>query len=301
MQGNGGLFVTDEMQAIIIKHGLSSIGKGGQKLRFLFQRHTDMHLDSLVVLGVQRIAQPEVGVNHLVTLEFLLEAGVPPDVEDIVGHTALQHACMYNTQPDTLRCLLKHGANVNHRNRYGEVAIGFAIQKKLLEAVDILMEFNADMKIPEGDGRHWRAHKQSCRPLNSSDSVTGKPVCGEHENLVSNSDLIRRQLGLSFEPLSYVQPPKHAPQLRPDEAKGMTIKTQIPYRPKEPLTSGCYGPNRNFICMIHREDDPISYDCIIEVVSSKGVYGAKAYFSAELKSDDKLVIKVGEVLAEQPF
>jgi hypothetical protein len=29
--------------------------------------------------------------------------------------------------------------------------------------------------------------------------------------------------------------------------------------------------------------------------------GAKAYFAAELKSKDELVVKVSEVLAEQPF
>jgi len=40
---------------------------------------------------------------------------------------------------------------------------------------------------------------------------------------------------------------------------------------------------------------------IAQTVWTKGVGGAKAYFPAELKSRDELVIKVGEVLAEQPF
>jgi hypothetical protein len=31
------------------------------------------------------------------------------------------------------------------------------------------------------------------------------------------------------------------------------------------------------------------------------VGGAKAYFAAELKSKDELLVKVSEVLAEQPF
>lgn len=80
---------------------------------------------SLAILGAQRVQDgPPGSLRHLETLKYLFSKGLPPDVEDIVGFTALHHA---TTSPvpkeDLTRCLLEHGANVNHRNRYGEVHI----------------------------------------------------------------------------------------------------------------------------------------------------------------------------------
>jgi len=62
-----------------------------------------------------------------------------------------------------------------------------------------------------------------------------------------------------------------------------------------------YDAKRELLCYIVRGDAPAAYDRLTEVIQSKGTFGLKAYLVAELKSKDELVIKVDEVLAEQPF
>lgn len=62
-----------------------------------------------------------------------------------------------------------------------------------------------------------------------------------------------------------------------------------------------YNKKRDFVCSIRKVDDADAYLRISQVVRERGVGGAKAYFTAELKSKEELLIKVGDVLAEQPF
>jgi hypothetical protein len=90
--------------------------------------------------------------------------------------------------------------------------------------------------------------------------------------------------------------------------KPLVIKVQVPFSgamhervplSKEPLL--IYTRRRDFLCTVIRADCPSAYDAISAVIYSKGVGGAKAYFPAELWSKDKLVVKIGEMLAEQPF
>jgi hypothetical protein len=83
---------------------------------------------TIVIAGTQRVECIEVipsreTLRHLEILKYLFSRGLPPDIEDIAGHTALHHVTMnYNSRPDPAR-LLQSGANVNHRNRYGETPI----------------------------------------------------------------------------------------------------------------------------------------------------------------------------------
>lgn len=86
----------------------------------------------------------------------------------------------------------------------------------------------------------------------------------------------------------------------------MVIKVQVPYGFGTPAESSkgdllIYTKKRDFVCMVQWTDEPQAYDRISHVVRTKGVGGAKAYFPAELRSADVLVVKVDEVLAEQPF
>jgi hypothetical protein len=62
-----------------------------------------------------------------------------------------------------------------------------------------------------------------------------------------------------------------------------------------------YTKKRDFMCQVRRIDNPKAFDSLESVVRSKGVSGLKAYFSATLNSEDELVVKISEVLAEQPF
>ena len=62
-----------------------------------------------------------------------------------------------------------------------------------------------------------------------------------------------------------------------------------------------YDKKRELVCMLEATGNEEAYMRTAATIWTKGVSGAKAYFPAELKSKDELVIKVGEVLAEQPF
>jgi hypothetical protein len=99
----------------------------------------------------------------------------------------------------------------------------------------------------------------------------------------------------------------HVPKGLSSESKKLVIKVQVPYNmlTNKPQAGSetlfIYSKERDFVCRVNREDGPAAYDRITRVIQSKGVGGAKAYFAAELKSKDELVVKISEVLAEQPF
>lgn len=128
---------------------------------------------------------------------------------------------------------------------------------------------------------------------------------------MSTSDTIRNLMGIPTDPV----PPKNkradrAPSestFSPSQPKSLIIKVQVPY---SPLGSGAptstaplmvYNKKRDFACMIRMGDNPDGYRRVCQVVRDQGIGGAKAYFAAELKSRNELVVKVGEVLATQPF
>jgi hypothetical protein len=62
-----------------------------------------------------------------------------------------------------------------------------------------------------------------------------------------------------------------------------------------------YDKKKEFKCTVHRKNCPSAYDKIDRMVKEKGINGGKGYFMAEWKSKEELVVKVSELLAEQPF
>ncbi|KAJ7490171.1 ankyrin repeat-containing domain protein [Mycena galericulata] len=301
---------------------------------------------SLAILGAQRVVGgPR---RHLETLEYLLSNLTPLDVEDIVGFTALHHATMTpGTTSELSRCLLRHGADVNHRNRYGEVCILGAMQLNLVPTIDLLMEYNADLDLADADGwtarnhfincgpqvvaciskwikkrdreetlpgnRHLyymrRKHKKTCQPFDKTTTVTLHPHYGS-ERTIPVAELTRSLLGYPTLHSSWMEKrtrtahiPKH---LEHGTIKPFILKVQVPY-----FANGCtddsngdlllYTRRRDFACTIRRSDDPASYDVVSHTVRTKGTAGAKAYFAAELHSREKLIIKISQVLADQPW
>ncbi|KAJ6491580.1 ankyrin [Mycena vulgaris] len=330
---------------------------------------------SLAILGAQRVEDgPPGSLRHLETLTYLLSKGLPPDIEDVVGFTALHHA---TTSPvpkeDLTRCLLEHGANVNHRNRYGEISLLGAMQLNLIPTIDILMEFGADLDLADADGwtarKHflscgpqvtaivtkwirkrtgdeaprsekccdmcgnsaatlkncarcriarycsaecqktaWPSHKKTCQPFSASNTVTLTPYYESFGNTIPTADLTRQAMGYPTQSSSWSinrTRAAHTPKHLDREAKTLVLKVQVPYtgNPQTQSTGDLllYTKKRDFACTIRRVDDPAEYDRISAVVRTKGVGGAKAYFAAELESKEKLVVKVSEVLAEQPW
>jgi ankyrin repeat protein len=98
---------------------------------------------------------------HVDLLKYLISRGLPVDVPDIVGFTALAHSVM-NWFPQLT--LLGAGANVNHQNRYGEVALFAAFQHNHTAAMNLLCEYGANFDIKEADGLSPMTFFLQCGP-----------------------------------------------------------------------------------------------------------------------------------------
>ncbi|KAI0309823.1 hypothetical protein OF83DRAFT_1279001 [Amylostereum chailletii] len=320
---------------------------------------------ALVIAGNQRLRVAPLGSGqHVDVLKVLLAHGCPPDVEDICRYTALDHASMVVAGKDELiRILLERGAQPNHQNIYGMTPIAGAIMAGNTLAVDLLMEFGADLTISDADGTrssdiyvtggpqvpaviskwlrarqgttapraermceacgktsgslkqcsachtvlycstvcqrgHWKKHKPSCKPFSAANTATLKPLYMEHGTIMPTAPLARAMAGI---PAGIPhQNHNRASQQAESYPKSVVIKIQIPQ-------GGSQGPfliytkKRDFVCHAVRHDIPDAYDRVAHVVRTKGVGGLKGYFAAELRGADELVVKVSELLAEQPF
>ncbi len=161
-------------------------------------------------------------------------------------------------------------------------------------------------------GSHWPTHKPLCQPFSVQNTVTLIPYYSEARN-----GFVQPLAKISRDLLSIPTPDTpeshhrfaHTPKnLSADTPKSIVIKVQIPF---DALSNGrnvrsggdllVYTKKRDFVCTIRRADGPEEYDRITQVVRTKGVGGAKAYFAAELRGKTALIVKVSEVLAEQPF
>ena len=155
-------------------------------------------------------------------------------------------------------------------------------------------------------GAHWKVHKPNCNPFCAKTTVTLKPnYDGGVSETLSRADLMRQAFGLATPTDRPVRPGFTKNET---ENKSMVIEIQVPVdlRTNSPVNSAhgslfIYNKKRDFVCTVTRGSCPDAYDAIVQLVRSRGVNGAKAYFAAELKNPDELVVKISEVLAEQPF
>lgn len=148
----------------------------------------------------------------------------------------------------------------------------------------------------------WRTHKTTCVPFSASNTVTLIPFYDNGNlNLMPLQHIPRKKIGIPIP----VIPDTHAraahiPKGIADESKNIIIKIQVPMT-QQTNSLLIYTKKRDFVCYVRRGDCPQEYDKVMEVVKTKGAGGAKAYFAAELRSKDELVVKISQVLAEQPF
>ncbi|KAI0270593.1 ankyrin [Gloeopeniophorella convolvens] len=320
---------------------------------------------TLVASGSQRISQHGGGPKplHAATLKFLLMSGCPPDVEDICRYTALAHASTIpQDNADVARILIQHGADVNHQDILGMVAVSGAIMAAHSKAVDVLMEGGASLDIKDGDQwvprkisdkagpkvaavirkwerrrageqallgeqgcsvcgkedkqrfcaacyvvrycspecqkENWKEHKKTCKPFSPTNTLTFKPrFDDQHQILVPMQDIARLVTG--FRPAASERR-QRVFNLPSEFPKKMIIKVQISPT-SSTMPSLVYDSKRQLACQLNREDSPEVFDRMTEIVRTKGFSGLKAYFAADLRNEDELVIKVDDILGEQPF
>ena len=94
--------------------------------------------------------------------------------------------------------------------------------------------------------------------------------------------------------------------------KQAVVKVQLPFAGREASPEqqadaeqkgNClvYTKKRDFVCQFRQIDNRNAWASLIKVIKTKGVGGLKAYFAADIRSKDEIVLKVSEVLAEQSF
>jgi hypothetical protein len=329
---------------------------------------------ALIVLGSQRVSYGPPGSREWdKLLHWLLRHGLPADVPDIMGYTALHHATMNPARNLSLARILLEAptpANVNFQNRRGMVPLFGPMMNGVLDAVDLLFEFGADLDVAEADGytpaktyitygpeitatihkwlrkrkgeaalmqekacgypqclnvftdgtkpklmvcsrckttrycsvkcqrADWQSHKPNCAKFSGSATVTLKPFYQPNNTTtMQTASVVRRMQSMRTELPATETHGSHVPK---SLGKAIVIKVQVPPESNDgPLL--VYTKKRDFFCMVLKADNGTEYDKIVSVIREKGPMGLKAYFSAELRSTDELVVKVSEVLAEQPF
>ncbi|KAL1743528.1 ankyrin repeat-containing domain protein [Schizophyllum fasciatum] len=338
---------------------------------------------TLTVSGGQRLEGARGRLTHAATLEYLLSMGAPVDKPDIVGYSALQHVTMNDTaRIDLARILIeKGGADVNYRNRYGEVALLLCFQHNMIPSVDLLMEHGADADLMDADGvsprnfmikcgpqvvacmqkwlrkrsgetrpmedtkrcdacgamardsetlkmcgkcrtarycnaacqkAHWASHKKACRPFSADNCVSVRPFFPKSTpDLQPSADFMRAILQIPTAPTPAAHHRSaHIPKnTLSGSAKNLVIKVQLPYDVLSMPGAGVHqehGPmmvytkKRDLVCHILWKDNVAHYDRLWKAVYDHGVNSAKAYFAAELRNKEELVVKL-QPLAEQPF
>ncbi|KAF8990931.1 ankyrin repeat-containing domain protein [Cyathus striatus] len=163
---------------------------------------------------------------------------------------------------------------------------------------------------------HWKIHKITCKPFIPENTVTMFPRYFKRSiisRIDPTADLpeIARYLvtGKAIERSHGATKPFSAMPKGPFP-KSVVVNIRVPFTVlldvlldkftcTDPLV--VYTKKRDLVCYIERNDAPAAYDTVWHLVRENGVGGLNAYFSAELRSKNELVVKVAEVLAEQPF
>ncbi|KAJ2698106.1 hypothetical protein H4R19_005615 [Coemansia spiralis] len=150
-----------EHARLVEEHGTAHALQTYQELR---ETRIQMPAMETVIAGAQyfvgRRAESEIvarnhqqAVDHAECLRFLCSIGVHVDAEDVAGFTAFMRASQTrHSRIDLAKVLLDMGANVNHRSRFGGIALHEAIMAQDRVAVAFLSRSGADMDIQDNDG-----------------------------------------------------------------------------------------------------------------------------------------------------
>ena len=91
--------------------------------------------------------------GDVITVDRMLREGMPVDVSNMIGDTALQNATAFN-RTDVIKRLVDEGADVNRQTRYGkDTPLHYAARKNNTEAVRLLLDNGADINLKNDDNK----------------------------------------------------------------------------------------------------------------------------------------------------
>ncbi|TFK66403.1 hypothetical protein BDN72DRAFT_800035 [Pluteus cervinus] len=149
--------------------------------------------------------------------------------------------------------------------------------------------------------KHWPTHKKTCKALSESAVLTFVPryeVGDKKVNVIPN-EYARVAMGVRHD----LPPSSHFRAARfTAPSDDLIIKIQVPVGGNG-LDSHMlvYDKKRSFICTLWKMDNMVSYPIMEKLIKEKGPGGLKGYFRAEVVEKDKLLVRVEEMLAPQPF
>ena len=150
---------------------------------------------------------------------------------------------------------------------------------------------------------HWPTHKPDCHPFNEETSLKLKPFYPSISDVVSTSSILRSGMGYPDLSKGKTFSSGRKAASKHEYPKHAVIKVQLPAFTVQGQTGDCfaYTKNRDFVCKFRQNENPNAWESLIYVIKNKGVGGLKAYFAADMRSKDEILLKISEVLAEQPF
>ena len=91
--------------------------------------------------------------GDVITVDRMLREGIPVDVSDVGGFTALLNATLFN-RTDVIKRLVDEGADVNRQTRYGkDTPLHYAARKNNTEAVRLLLDNGADIHLKNNENK----------------------------------------------------------------------------------------------------------------------------------------------------
>ena len=90
--------------------------------------------------------------NNLYLVKYLIEQGTNPLIQDVDGNEALAYVTD-RTTPEVIGHLLEQGLDINHRNKFQNTPLMFAIRHENLPAIRFMVEHGADVQAITRSGR----------------------------------------------------------------------------------------------------------------------------------------------------
>ncbi|WP_421854165.1 ankyrin repeat domain-containing protein [Marinomonas sp.] len=136
-----------EIEYLILKYGFDLSSDSDTNANYLIHAilgHSYQMAESLKYYG------PNIPIHHPELAILLIEKG--GDVHAKLGRSSTLHLALTNDQPDVAKILIKHGVNLDLQDKYGEVALMYAIKKGFFDVVDLLLNKGANINLVANNG-----------------------------------------------------------------------------------------------------------------------------------------------------